>query len=316
MEPCAETGRGCASVEAQSLASAVRSGGAPTSCPDGNSTSRPDAGAERAGRGHACFAACSARWCRTVPSASALAFAIERLGEDPDKLVEITNKLLMQQALTQEEEAFLRSTVYGKWGEHSAFGQVTLDHGDDVTLHWFTFGDLLPHRDHHPGKPTANQGSGTWLGPMIGVWTLSNTPTGSGMNGTAELVYDFALDELDLTLTITDHESVNSDEIRAHYDALPPEIREELEDLGGLGDEIHYRGPDTIKWEDVRQNSDGSFFISGNHERGIAPDPVLGILDGDFYGDAAQEVAGYFERTINIYDLRGVFGGKRLPNKR
>ena len=53
---------------------------------------------------------------------------------------------------------------------------------------------------------------------------------------------------------------------------------------------------------DVRQNSDGSFFISGNHEEGIGPHPDLGILDGDFYGDAAQEVAGYFERTIE--DIR------------
>ena len=47
-----------------------------------------DAGAKR-GRARACvlFTACSARWCRTVPSASALAFAIDRTARRGEVLV-------------------------------------------------------------------------------------------------------------------------------------------------------------------------------------------------------------------------------------
>ncbi|MDE0456883.1 MAG: transferrin-binding protein-like solute binding protein [Chromatiales bacterium] len=45
--------------------------------------------------------------------------------------------------------------------------------------------------------------------------------------------------------------------------------------------------------------------------RAYHPGPEFEILDGDFYGPNAEEFAGYFERTMGGYDLRGVFGGKR-----
>ena len=40
-------------------------------------------------------------------------------------------------------------------------------------------------------------------------------------------------------------------------------------------------------------------------------DKLFALNDGDFYGPNAEEFAGYFERTMGGYDLRGVFGGKR-----
>ena len=104
------------------------------------------------------------------------------------------------------------------------------------------------------------------------------------MAGKSELVYDFTNDDLDLTLTITGE--------------------------GGLSGAA-YGGNRTITWSNVKQNGDGSFFISGNHQEDTEPDPVLGVLDGDFYGPNAEEVAGYFERVSQDHYLEGVFGGKR-----
>ena len=236
-------------------------------------------------------------------------------GPDLNRLQAIQDKLLMLQQLTSEDEEFLSYATYGLWGEYSAFGQLSLRHpvdpmSDDpvVSLHWFAFGDLYGREDG--GKPKANQGSSTWRGPMVGVWTFSNTPNGGGMDGTSELVYDFAEDTLDLTLTIENALPINSAEVKEVLDTFPEGYLAQA-GLTQLGAEIPYGGDTAIRWRNVRQNGDGSFFISGNHEEGTAPHHEYGILDGDFYGPNAEEVAGYFERTMGLYDLKGVFGGKR-----
>ena len=132
---------------------------------------------------------------------------------------------------------------------------------------------------------------------MTGQWFTYNatgreyitTVTKAGyVGGTSELVYDFATDTLDLTLMIT-HDSTSA----------------------GVGFVSPYPGERMIKWNDLRQNNDGSFFYRGNHKSGIHPDPKLGMVDGDFYGRNAKEVAGIFERYMGDYLVGGVFGGKR-----
>ena len=55
----------------------------------------------------------------------------------------------------------------------------------------------------------------------------------------------------------------------------------------------------------MKQNTDGSFFIQGNHKEGTDPDPKLGILDGDFYGPNAEEMAGIFEQMSGRYHVTG-----------
>ena len=240
-------------------------------------------------------------------------------GPDQNKLEAVRDKLFVMQPLTTEDEELLAYSGFGWWGEYSAFGVHGFYHpGDEITssVYNFAFGDL-----YRGGKPTAAQGGATWVGPWGGVWDYSiedasnNTLNRSAMDGTAKLVYDFALDELDLTLTIDHAEPINSPEIHEGIlDTIPDELLEQAEQAGldtQLGPTIPYEGPPEIKWENVKQNDDGSFFISGNHKEGTAPDPELGILDGDFYGPNAEEFAGYFERSFGLYDLRGVFGGKR-----
>ena len=237
---------------------------------------------------------------------------------DLNKVEAVRDKLLMQQPLTSEDEELLAYNSTGWWGEYSAFGLLGIYHPDDEipsSVHHFAFGDLY-NRDRG-GKPTAAQGGATWLGPWAGGWDFSiedasnNTLNRSAMNGTAKLVYDFALDELDLTLTIDHAEPINSASIQEALDTLPDELLEQAGVDTQSGSTIPYGGPPEIKWENVKQNDDGSFFISGNHREGTAPDSELGILDGDFYGPNAEEFAGYFERSFGLYDLRGAFGGKR-----
>ena len=69
-----------------------------------------------------------------------------------------------------------------------------------------------------------------------------------------------------------------------------------------------WRIPDTLIGSAISGTSElvYDFVVEGTH-----PDSEFGILDGDFYGPNAEEFAGYFERTMDGYELRGVFGGKR-----
>ena len=145
---------------------------------------------------------------------------------------------------------------------------------------------------------------------MVGGWNVRDSVIGSSFGGTSELVYHFDRDRLDLTLTIEHAEPVYSAAVREAIESLPAEIRDQA-GLNQIGPEIRYGGTMEIEWMEVKQNGDGSFFISGNHREGTHPGPEFGILDGDFYGPNSEEFAGYFERTMGGYDLRGVFGGKR-----
>ena len=198
-------------------------------------------------------------------------------------------KSLIGEPLTDDEKALLYGfNVYGIWGDYSAFGFMNIptpnEDGDPtISTHSFAFGDLYDR--HSGGKPTAIQGSGIWRGHMMARWNnLAGTILDVGVVlGTSELEYDFENDHLDLTLEITSEVSHNDP----------------------------YGGERVIPWHNVKQNGDGSFFIQGNHKLGTEPDPQLGILDGDFYGPNAEEVAGIFERIIGNYHLDGAFGGKR-----
>ena len=217
-------------------------------------------------------------------------YGYANFGPDLARQQAILLKIATNQPVTQAEEDVVNYQTVGQWGAYSAFGRLSLRQpanaepaSPDPSHHWFAFGDL--YGSDRGGKPTAAQGGATWRGPMSGSWGRVNSRDGSVMGGRAELVYDFTNDDLDLTLTIEHH--------------APSAFN------------VRYAGPTTISWVNVKQNGDGSFFISGNHETGTTADSPLGILDGDFYGPKADEVAGYFERTMGQYDLSGVFGGKR-----
>ena len=114
---------------------------------------------------------------------------------------------------------------------------------------------------------------------MVGH-TRSN---GIELAGDAELQYDFAVNEVDLTLFGIGVSSV-----------LSPHT---------------YNGPSSMEWSGLRVNSDGSFYIPGygNDRAGTDLHPTLGYVDGDFYGPNAQEMAGVFERAGVV----GAFGGRR-----
>ena len=107
---------------------------------------------------------------------------------------------------------------------------------------------------------------------------------GIELAGDAELQYNFAANEVDLTLLGIGVSSV-----------LSPHT---------------YYGPNTMQWTDLRVNADGSFYIPGygNDRAGTDLHPTLGYVDGDFYGPNAEEMAGVFERSGVV----GAFGGKRV----
>ena len=170
-----------------------------------------------------------------------------------------------------------KAEVYGAWGEWSAFYAVwERDSSNALDLTWSAaFGDLTNAR------PTAMQGSATWLGAMVG-----RTRTGGvELAGRSRLVYDFAGHSLDLTL-----------------ENIAPSTR--------ATDRDHvYRGPAVFAWEDLPVAANGTFGLSAasNNRAGTDLHPTLGQVEGAFYGPEAGEAAGVFERG----GVAGAFGARR-----
>lgn len=165
--------------------------------------------------------------------------------------------------------------LYGGWGDHSAFYSLRYAPPQVVRTWGAAFGQL------YEGKPTAAQGSATWRGAMVG----HTREDGIEVMGNSLLQYDFSDDTLDLALS----------EIEASSRTV---TRGES-----------YTGPKRFTWSDLPQNDDGSFYIRGhgNDRAGTSLHPELGYVDGDFYGPAAEEFAGVFERDGVV----GAFGGRR-----
>ena len=167
--------------------------------------------------------------------------------------------------------------VLGGWGEH--FGMYSMrsnprfDLQAGIRTHAASFGML------YSGYPTAAQGSATWTGPMVGHTRRG----GIELAGSAELQYEFATNEVNVTLSDIGVSTI-----------LSPAT---------------YSGPNTMEWVDLRVNADGSFYIPGygNDRAGTNLHPTLGYIDGDFYGGNAEEMAGVFERSGVV----GAFGGRR-----
>ena len=222
----------------------------------------------------------------------------------PDLLRKL--ELTLKSQLTEEEREELRFGLIGLWGQHSAFGTLSLPHSiidptsEMTTAHQYAFGHL------HYGfpEPLANEsGTATWRGPWngeFGPWDmasgtldyLSDTRPFGGLWGESNVVYDFAGRDVDVTLSVLDS--------TGHI-------------AGNLDKEVEYPGNPTISWEDIPQNHDGSFFLQGNHEENTPLElGGSGYIDGDFYGRNAEEVAGIFERVTGGYHLQGTFGGKRV----
>ena len=157
--------------------------------------------------------------------------------------------------------------LYGGWGDYSAFYSRRYVLPELVRTLAAAFGQL------YEGKPTEEQGSATWRGAMVG----HTREDGIEVMGNSLLQYDFSGDTLDLALSEINGES--------------------------------YTGPESFTWSDLPQNDDGSFYIRGhgNDRAGTSLHPELGYVDGDFYGPAAEEFAGVFERDGVV----GAFGGRR-----
>ncbi len=170
-----------------------------------------------------------------------------------------------------------QAEVYGGWGEWSAFYAVwERDSLNALDLTWSTaFGDLTDAR------PTAIQGSATWGGAMVGRTRVG----GVEVEGRSRLVYDFAGHSLDLTL-----------------EGIAPSVRAAARGQG-------YDGPVGFAWEDLPVSDDGTFGLptGGNGRAGTDLHPTLGQVEGAFYGPAAGEAAGVFERD----GVAGAFGARR-----
>ena len=160
--------------------------------------------------------------------------------------------------------------LYGGAGDYSVFfSGGNYDAGHSTTFSG-AFGNL------HSGLPTAAQGSATWEGLMTAYHRFN--PSAGEIDGASTLSYDFATDSVDLILS-------------------------------PIGGPIPADVPADIVWNDIPVNNDGSFYIvgHGNHNEASDPHPVLGYVDGDFYGPNAEEMSGVFER----YNLVGAFGARR-----
>ncbi len=167
--------------------------------------------------------------------------------------------------------------VYGGWGDSSAWYAVwERDDRNAVDLTWSAaFGDLAGAR------PTALQGSAVWRGGMVG-----RTRDGAvELEGGSQLVYNFADNTVDLTL----------DDITTSNRA---------EDQGRV-----YGGDALFVWLDLPVAPDGTFGApeGGNDRPGTDLHPVLGQVEGGFYGPQATEAAGVFDRD----DVAGAFGARR-----
>ena len=168
--------------------------------------------------------------------------------------------------------------TFGAWGKYSAFYSSSVLMAPDIHAEIIgirttsaAFGSL------YEGKPNAGQGGATWKGIMFG----HTREEGVDLVGKSILEYDFSDDTLDL----------------------------ELSDIAPGIPSYRYGGSDKFIWRNLKQNSDGSFFIRGhgNDRRGTPLHPSLGYVDGDFYGPNAEEFAGVFERQGVV----GAFGGSR-----
>ncbi len=170
-----------------------------------------------------------------------------------------------------------QAEVYGGWGDWSTFYAVwERDSHNALDLTWSAaFGMLTDAR------PTAVQGSATWLGGMIGRTRAG----GVEVTGRSKLVYDFDGHSLDLTLA-----------------GIAPSDRATARGQS-------YGGPAGFAWEDLPVAANGAFGLptGGNDRAGTDPHPTLGQVEGAFYGPAAGEAAGVFERG----GVAGAFGARR-----
>ena len=163
--------------------------------------------------------------------------------------------------------------LYGGWGEYSAFYSVVADIPGTFDRTWSaSFGNL------YSGKPTEVQGGANWYGGMVGHTRAG----GVELEGESRVFYHFQTETVDVRLTDINESS------RARQ-------------LGQL-----YSGPSEFTWIALTMNNDGSFFHIGNHDESQYLD-FVGIVDGDFFGPNAEEVAGVFEKDGVV----GAFGGKR-----
>ena len=210
-------------------------------------------------------------------------------GPDLPKMTSALDKLASGQPLTpDEQDLFNGFNAVGNWGEYGAWGMMFIP--DETLLsgrsiHSFAFGQLY---EDFP-RPLGNEGVATWRGGMLGWWSRvgEHDKKGGILGGTSEVKYHFADNTLDVTLTVAD-------------------------DLPGFpGIITPYTGRRVLSWENLRQNSDGSFFLQGNHKPNPNIDLRVGYIDGDFYGSNAEEVAGIFEQIVDEDHLQGSFGGKR-----
>ncbi len=167
--------------------------------------------------------------------------------------------------------------VYGGWGTWSTFYAVwERDSHNTLDLTWSAaFGGLTDAR------PTAVQGSATWLGAMVG----RTRTDGVEVEGLSRLVYDFTGHSLDLTL-----------------EGIAPSDRATTRGQS-------YGGPAGFAWQDLPVAANGTFGLptGGNDRAGTDLHPTLGQVEGAFYGPAAREAAGVFERGGVV----GAFGARR-----
>ena len=147
----------------------------------------------------------------------------------------------------------------------SAYGHGLVD-----LAYGAAFGEL------HVGRPSETSGSATWVGPMFGT----DMRYGAALKGTTEITYSFGDNVVDVE--ISDIKQFASGPGSVDFSYSP------------------YVGPRSFSWNDLPVNNDGSFYIPG-HSNDLAadqPHPTLGFIDGDFYGQSAEESAGVFERDF------------------
>lgn len=128
-------------------------------------------------------------------------------------------------------------------------------------------------------RPDRSIGGAHWRGAMVGREAARR---GAGrVHGKSAVEYDFSDDTVDVRLT----EIVYADS-------------------GGPAHEPQ------VSFDDLPVLGDASFFIPGhgNHLDRQNPSRARGYIDGDFYGERAQEVGGVFETDKGMV---GAFGAKR-----
>ena len=162
---------------------------------------------------------------------------------------------------------------FGGKGRHSFFySQTTTGDGTETVAQTFAaaMGDLSPGRPRRLESETS--ATATWSGGMIGRDMRQATP----LVGDAEIEFSFGANTVDVRIS---------------------KIRKTT--VPGFDSYADYNGPEAFEWAGLRVNSDASFYIPGfgNDQADTDLHPVLGYIDGDFYGANAEEVAGVFERA-------------------